>query len=189
MGKLWGEEINPVYKRLGIYVIFLPTIHAGYIRCLRHSGSVGAVNCRHCELKLSVDIGFHIVQTSDLISTLLMTAVKVAVSLLASHAYAKFGFNRSRQIVPGPEPHLWGQGATWYGDTRYSPQVRVFNISITLHTREFRATKVYRCFQRPLNPFGKFHDGSGVSSCTQLISHHRIQYSDGEFRVLWAPYN
>ena len=60
--------------------------------------------------------------------------------------------------------------ATWYRNTRYSTQVRVFNISITLHTREFRATKVYRCFQRPLNPFGKVHDGFGVSSCTQLIS-------------------
>ena len=56
--------MNPVYK---IYVIFLPTIHAGYIRCLRHSGSVGAVKCRHCELKLGIDIGFRIVQTSDLI--------------------------------------------------------------------------------------------------------------------------
>ena len=28
---------------------------------------VGAVNCGHCERKLGVDIGFHIVQTSDLI--------------------------------------------------------------------------------------------------------------------------
>ena len=26
---------------------------------------VGAVNCRHCERKLGVDVGFHIVQTSD----------------------------------------------------------------------------------------------------------------------------
>ena len=51
-------------KYKGIYVIFL---HAGYIRCLRHSGSVGAVKCRQCELKLGIDIGFHIVQTSDLI--------------------------------------------------------------------------------------------------------------------------
>ena len=82
---------------------------------------VGAVNCRHCERKLGVDVGFHIVQTSDLISTLLMTAVKVAhgtVPLLASHAYAKFGFNRSSQIVPRPEPHL-----VWVVDKQFQVSV------------------------------------------------------------------